>query len=101
MPEAYYQPLVGAGGAALPFLLGQYSMHSTYKRLLRQQVTSLPRSHTASSCKFLERIGQVACKLALPVTMTIHSVFHVSLLKRYHRDGRWVAPPPPVGTCQH
>ena len=28
--------------------------------------------------------------------MRIHSVFHVSLLKRYHRDGHWVAPPPPV-----
>ena len=46
--------------------------------------------------KVLERIGQVAYKLELPVTMRIHSVFHVSLLKRYHRDGRWVAPPPPV-----
>ena len=46
--------------------------------------------------KVLERIGQVAYKLELSVTMRTHSVFHVSLLKRYHRDGRWVAPASPV-----
>ena len=46
--------------------------------------------------KVPERIGQVAYKLELPFTMRVHSVFHVSLLKRYHTDGRWVALPPPV-----
>ena len=28
--------------------------------------------------------------------MKLHSVFHVSVLKRHHRNGRWLAPPPPV-----
>ena len=43
--------------------------------------------------KVLERIGEVAYKLELPPTMRIHDVFHVSLLKQYHSDGR-IQPPP-------
>ena len=45
--------------------------------------------------KVLERIGTVAYKLELAVTMKIHDVFHVSLLKPYHRDGRVEPPPSP------
>ena len=46
--------------------------------------------------KVLERIGQVAYRLELPVSMKI-DVFHVLLLKRYLRDrtGR-IDPPPPA-----
>ena len=44
--------------------------------------------------KVLERIGEVAYKLDLPETMRIHDVFHVSLLKLYHSDGRAQPPPP-------
>jgi hypothetical protein len=40
--------------------------------------------------EILERIGPVACMLALPTSMTIHNVFHVSLLKKYIPDANHV-----------
>jgi hypothetical protein len=36
--------------------------------------------------EILERIGQIAYLFALPASMTIHNVFHVSLLKKYIHD---------------
>jgi hypothetical protein len=36
--------------------------------------------------EILERIGAIAYMLALPASMTVHNVFHVSLLKKYIPD---------------
>ena len=36
--------------------------------------------------KILERIGPIAYRLALPPTVKVHDVFHVSLLKKYVKD---------------
>jgi hypothetical protein len=36
--------------------------------------------------EILERIGPVAYVIALPASMSIHNVFHVSLLKKYIHD---------------
>jgi hypothetical protein len=40
--------------------------------------------------EILERIGPVAYKLALTAYMTVHNVFHVSLLKKYIPDANHV-----------
>ena len=37
--------------------------------------------------EILERVGTVACQLALPPSMSgVHEVFHVSMLRRYTSD---------------
>jgi hypothetical protein len=40
--------------------------------------------------KILERIGLVAYMIALPAYMSVHNVFHVSLLKKYILDANHV-----------
>ena len=39
----------------------------------------------------LKRVGEVAYELALPPGLSgVHSIFHVSMLKRYHGDGNYI-----------
>ena len=40
--------------------------------------------------KNIEKIGHVAYKIALPINMRYHNVFHVSLLKKYVHDPNYV-----------
>jgi hypothetical protein len=36
--------------------------------------------------EILDKIGPVVCMLALPTSMNVHNLFHVSLLKTYVHD---------------
>jgi hypothetical protein len=40
--------------------------------------------------EILERIGLVAYMIAFPASMSVHNVFHVSLLKKYILDANHV-----------
>jgi hypothetical protein len=40
--------------------------------------------------EILERIGPIAYMVALPASMTVHNVFHVSLFKKYIPDANHV-----------
>jgi hypothetical protein len=40
--------------------------------------------------EILDRVGNVAYRLALPPTMKAHNVFHVSLLKKYVHDSNHI-----------
>jgi hypothetical protein len=40
--------------------------------------------------EILERIGPIAYMIALPASMFVHNVFHVSLLKKYIHDANHV-----------
>jgi hypothetical protein len=42
------------------------------------------------SFEILERIGPVSYMLALPASMTIHNVFHLSFIKKYIPDANHV-----------
>jgi hypothetical protein len=46
--------------------------------------------------KILKRIGEMAYKLDIPVTLKIHNVFHVSRLKTFRADTRVQTPPLPI-----
>jgi hypothetical protein len=47
-------------------------------------------AHYCGPFEILERIGPIAYMLALPASMSIHNVFHVSLLKKYIPDANHV-----------
>jgi hypothetical protein len=47
-------------------------------------------SHYCGSFEILERIGPVYYMIALPTSMSIHNVFHVSLIKNYILDANHV-----------
>ena len=73
--------------------------HCTFKLLpkwLRPFTTIGCCGRSPSTQNDAEEEQVLAYKLELPEYMKIHPVFHVSLLKPYHRDGRVQPPPMPI-----
>jgi len=69
------------------------------KHITTQRPSKKLDSKRLGPFKIIERINDVAFRLALPTTMKIHDVFHVSLLEKYTPSaipGRTIEPPPPV-----
>jgi hypothetical protein len=51
--------------------------------------SNLP-AHYCGPLEILETIGTIAYMISLPSSMSIHNVFHVSLLKKYIHDANHV-----------
>ncbi|KAA3461544.1 reverse transcriptase [Gossypium australe] len=73
---------------------------SPWKKVLRFVRKGKLSSRFIGPYEVIERIGPVACRLALPSELeNIHDVFHVSMLRRYRSDPSRVISPTEVEIC--
>ena len=77
------------------YKLGDKVLLSTKNITLKMLGTAKLLPRFVGPFKIIGKINDVAYRLELPPSMPIHNVFHVSLLKEYHDDGRVRPPPPP------
>ncbi|KAA3461993.1 Retrotransposable element Tf2 [Gossypium australe] len=83
----------------IEFLVGDkvFLKVSPWKKVLRFGKKGIPSPRFIGPYEMTERIGPVACRLALPSELeTIHDVFHVSMLRRYRSDPSHVISPAEV-----
>ncbi|KAA3452486.1 DNA/RNA polymerases superfamily protein [Gossypium australe] len=65
---------------------------SSWKKILRFGRKGKLSPRFIGPYEITDRIGSVAYRLALPVDLKIHNVFHVSMLRRYRSDPSHVIP---------
>ncbi|WMV19174.1 hypothetical protein MTR67_012559 [Solanum verrucosum] len=64
---------------------------SHMKRVMRFGKKGKLSPHYIGPFEIIDYVGPVAYKLALPPSLLgVHSIFHVSMLKRYHGDGDYI-----------
>ncbi|KAK4726801.1 hypothetical protein R3W88_031718 [Solanum pinnatisectum] len=64
---------------------------SPMKGVMRFGKKGKPSPRCIGPFEVLEYVGPVAYRLALPPNLSgVHSIFHVSMLKRYHGDGYYI-----------
>jgi len=77
------------------FAIGQQVLLSTKNILLRMVGSAKLLPKFIGPFKITDKINETAYRLELPPCLKIHNVFHVSLIKEYHDNGRYQPPPPP------
>ena len=65
---------------------GDYVLLSTRNLTLHGQSNPKLRDRFVGPFKVLKKISSVVNKLELPDTMSVHPVFHITKLKKYHSD---------------
>eukprot|EP00253_Pinus_taeda_P004012 PITA_04012 len=67
-------------------VFSKIDMRSGYHKVCIKEEDIYKPSFWARPFKILERIGPMVYRLALPPTMEVHDIFHVSLLNKYVKD---------------
>ena len=75
---------------------GQEVLLSTENIRLKSPGTHKLMPRYIGPFKVVAKKGPVTYELQLPSALKIHPVFHVSLLKPYHRNGAYQPPPLPL-----
>jgi hypothetical protein len=83
--QGMYTSYVDKGRTHRDFKVGE---HVFFKVKAKRSFLKLGNCSKLAACycglfEIMERIGLVAYMLALPTSMFIHNVFHVSMLKKY------------------
>jgi len=92
MARDRYKSYADANRKDIEFQVGDSVLLSTVNLNRHNQVRKLYPKFVGPF-KIVGKVNDVAYKLELPPSMLIHDVFHVNLLKQYHK-GRTPTPPP-------
>jgi hypothetical protein len=94
--QARQQASYDAGRKEQEFEVGQQVLLNSVNVKFKQTVGRKLLPKWIGPYRVKRRVGRLAYELDLPAALPIHPVFHTSLLRPFHSDGRHRPPPPPV-----